>query len=253
MITKAYIHEYGNGKMEPEHLDVKTELEGRGIECELFTTKRLSRDQLTFNNSTLVVGDHPTIQTVFKRIGYSSSGDCYPKSLHSYLNREIWGSDLNKLLSSASNKEISNVFVKPKDRAKLFTGFVVNSSADLLTLELLPKQTKLYCSQVVDWTSEQRVFVNKSKIVGVKVYEGDHNSELDLTVVERAILDIENSSDRTNAYSLDFGILENGKSTLIEWNDGFAIGSYGLDKTIYTDFLISRWMEILEATFESGS
>lgn len=39
MILKAYIHEYGNNKIEAEHLDIKEILESRGIDCQLLQQK----------------------------------------------------------------------------------------------------------------------------------------------------------------------------------------------------------------------
>ncbi|WP_228409320.1 hypothetical protein, partial [Chryseobacterium sp. HMWF001] len=69
MITKAYIQEYGNGKTEPEFLEVKTVLESRGIDCEFFTIKRLQRNQIQINQETLIVGDHSTMLSVFRKMG----------------------------------------------------------------------------------------------------------------------------------------------------------------------------------------
>ena len=172
MITKAYIHEYGNGKLEPEHIAIKLTLESRGIACELFTTKRLSRNQLNINNSTIVVGDNPTIQTVLKKLGYNNYTDSYPSCLHSYLKRRVWETSVGELLRKSESIELSNIFIKPKNKAKLFTGFVVNSNQDLYGLNAISKQTALYCSTVVKWLAEYRIFVNKSKIVGVKHYQG---------------------------------------------------------------------------------
>ena len=48
------------------------------------------------------------------------------------------------------------------------------------------------------------------------------------------------------AYGIDFGILKNGDTALIEWNDGFALGAYELDKEVYTDLILSRWKEIMK-------
>lgn len=253
MITNAYIHEYGNGKLEPEHFDVKTVLESRGVNCELFTTKRLSRNQLTFNESTLVVGNHPIIETVFKRLKYINCTNSYPIVLRPYLKRNIWESSIRKILIQSHNKDSLNVFIKPKNRTKLFTGFVLKSNQDLFKLESIPKNTDLYCSTVVEWLSEYRVFINNSKIVGIKNYEGDTNLTLDMKEVESAISAFEQSEDRTSAYSLDFGILIDGSTALIEWNDGFALGSYGLDKEVYTDLILSRWNEILKNVFDHKS
>ncbi len=67
-----------------------------------------------------------------------------------------------------------------------------------------------------------------------------------MNMVKTAIKDFENSDERTDAYGIDFGILKSGETALVEWNDGYALGSYGLDKEIYTDLILSRWEEILQ-------
>ncbi|GAA5085971.1 ATP-grasp domain-containing protein [Chryseobacterium ginsengisoli] len=244
MITKAYIHEYGNCKIEPEHKDVKDVLESRGIECELFTSKRLQRNQLQLDMETLVIGDHTTILQVFKKLDINTFTSSYPESLKKYLKRNIWETTVRKLLKENSG-ESPNIFVKPKSKTKLFTGFVIQSNYDLFKLDALAKDTELSCSSVIEWLSEFRVFVNQSKIVGIKNYNGNENLVLDMKVVETAIQDFENSKERTDGYGIDFGILKNGETALVEWNDGFALGSYGLDKEIYTDLIVNRWKEIL--------
>lgn len=253
MILKAYIHEYGNGKIEPEHLDIKQTLETKGIECQLFTTKRLMRNQIVVDKQTLVVGDNPTMLTVFKRLGINWINDSYPESVRKYLNRNVWESSIRKLLLKSHGNDVVNVFVKPKSKAKLFTGFIINSSTDLCRLEGFAKDTDLYCSSVVNWISEYRVFVIKSKIVGVKNYDGDESLKLDMEVVKNAINDLEKSNQRTDAYGIDFGILDDGTTALIEWNDGFALGSYGLEKEIYTELILTRWNEILKNNTHNSS
>jgi len=245
MILRAYIHEYGHHQLEPEHADIKEVLEARGVECVLFTSKVLQRNQLQLNDQTLVVGDHPTMQSVFKRMGVNVANDCYPKSLKKYLNRTILETIVRKLQIKNQHTEISNMFIKPKSKAKLFTGFVLHSSEDLFQLDRLAKDTELYCSTVVEWISEYRVFVNRSRIVGIKHYLGDEQVKLNMATVENALTDFENSDQRTDAYGMDFGVLKNGETAFIEWNDGFALGSYGLDKEVYTDLILARWEEIV--------
>lgn len=249
MITKAYIHEYGNGKLEPEHSDVKEVLESRNIDCELFTLKRLHRNQLILDENTLVVADNPTIESVFKKIGYHKSHTSYPICLRKYLKRRIWETTLRKLLIESKSKDISNLFIKPKNKAKLFTGFVINSNDDLYQLDSISINTEVFCSSVVEWASEFRVFVSNAKIVGIKNYDGNPELTPNIDEIENAILDFEKSDESTNGYSLDFGVLTNGETALIEWNDGYALGSYGLEKETYTDLILNRWNEILEKRF----
>ena len=249
MITKAYIHEYGNGRLEPEHEEVKQVLVSRGIECHLFTSKRLHRNQLKLDAQTLVVGDNPTIQTVLKRLGVNYSLNSYPDSLRTYLKRSVWETSVRRLMMESHGGEFSPVFVKPSQKDKLFTGFVIESQYDLYKLSTLSKNTELYCSSVVEWLSEFRVFVNKGQIVGMKHYDGNPTHLPDKNEIEKAVADFENSSEKTNGYSLDFGVLGNGETALIEWNDGFSLGSYRLDKELYTELILARWEEILEEAF----
>jgi hypothetical protein len=252
MIKRAYIHEYGQGKMEPEQKDVLDVLKARGIPCELFTSKKLSRNQLVFDSETFVAGDNIVIPTVLKKIGFNYINDTYPKCLEKYLERKVWETTIRNLLFQADLQEIPQIFIKPKSKAKLFTGFIINSYHDLFKLDRYSKNTEIYCSTIVNWLSEYRVFVNGSKIVGIKLYYGDEKYILDMNTVEKAIIDFENSPEKTTAYGIDFGVLDNGKTAFIEWNDGFALGSYGLDKEIYTDLLIARWEEILRTAFAHG-
>ncbi|MDJ0366489.1 ATP-grasp domain-containing protein [Hymenobacter sp. H14-R3] len=246
MIKRAYIHEYGSNKVEPEHKGVMEVLEARGIRYEVFTAKRILRNQLVVDEDTFVVGDNAVIIPVLKKLGFICSNDSYPKSLEKYYGRHIWVTTIRDLVSQNSFKDVSGIFVKPKSKTKLFTGFVIKSEYDLFQLSVFSKNTDLYCSALVRWLSEYRVFVNNSEIVGVKLYAGNESLKLDMAVVEQAITEFEDSADRVSAYGIDFGVLDTGQTTLVEWNDGFALGSYGLDKEVYTDLLLTRWEEILQ-------
>jgi len=179
-------------------------------------------------------------------MGFNFINNSYPKSLKKYFGRQIWETTIQNILY----QENFGFFVKPKSKAKLFTGFIVNSYHDLIQLERFSKNTDLYCSTLVKWLSEYRVFVNNSKIVGVKIYAGEETLKLNMEIVEKAIKDFENSPERTASYGIDFGIVDNKQTKLIEWNDEFSLGSYGLDKEIYTDLLVTRWEEILKITSE---
>jgi hypothetical protein len=119
----------------------------------------------------------------FKRLGISSFTSSYPQSLRPYLNRTVWETTVKKLMMQNHGDSI-NIFVKPKSKIKLFTGFIINSQHDLLRLESFSKETALFCSSVVEWLSEFRVFVNQSEIVGIKNYSGNENLQLDMDMVK---------------------------------------------------------------------
>jgi hypothetical protein len=39
-------------------------------------------------------------------------------------------------------------------------------------------------------------------------------------------------------------VLATGKTAPIVWNDGYALGSYSLDKELYTEMIMNRWKQL---------
>jgi len=47
-----------------------------------------------------------------------------------------------------------------------------------------------------------------------------------------------------NAYCLDWGVLQDGRTVLVEMNEGYAFGHYGLNPISYARMLSARWFEM---------
>jgi hypothetical protein len=135
-------------------------------------------------------------------------------------------------------------FAKPQGRLKRFTGHVFGDASDLMYLEDASASTRVWCSEVVEWRSEYRVFVIRGRVVGVRHYSGDSSVPLDQQVVAETVRLLEQSGEARAAYGIDFGVLRDGSTALVELNDGFGLGSYGLDPGVYTDLTITRWCEL---------
>jgi hypothetical protein len=118
----------------------------------------------------------------------------------------------------------------------------VFNNNDLEEYHNLPLETKVFCSEPLNIISEYRCFVRYGKLLGCQRYNGG-NQELDINLIENAITDY---VDSPNAYVLDFGITDKGETILIEVNDGFSLGCYGLSPKKYALFLITRWCELLK-------
>jgi hypothetical protein len=99
----------------------------------------------------------------------------------------------------------------------------------------------VYKQDMVDIASEYRCFVHKGILKGIKHYSGDFTLFPDINLVNEIISSYDN---QPISYTIDIGILDNGKNILIEINDFFAIGSYGLDPKIYVRMLIDRFIEM---------
>lgn len=244
-ITKAFIEENGNGRMETEMRDVYEELSKRNIPTELFVAKRIHRRQLPLAKDTLVVAYVDTFLSTLKILNVEApSTNDYPIALQPFLYRRIWESTIAQLTDQIYEGSTS-VFAKPKNRKKRFTGRVFSHPNDLVYLEGASRRIPIFCSEVIEWLSEYRIFVMQGNIVGIQHYKGDSIIEINKDVVSKAVELLEQSSEKTSAYALDFGVSSGGETALVEWNDAFSIGSYGLDKAIYTDLLITRWNELI--------
>lgn len=138
------------------------------------------------------------------------------------------------------------VFVKPRpDSPKLFTGKVVDG-ATYGDLERLPADTLVQISSPwpADPVTEWRVFVYQGAAVGTRVYAGVEQ-ELDPDFRDRAVEDAMCSLRPLAAFSVDIALLENGQYVVVEYNDFWSLGSYGLDAVQYYRAARARFQQII--------
>lgn len=164
------------------------------------------------------------------------------KHLRDYLGRNVSETTYGEILHRFSHENPRPVFIKPLNEHKLFTGKVIYSYADLISLAGLPNETKILQSDVLNIVSEYRCFVNRRGLLGCKNYTGDFTKLPNFDMVYSAIKDY---NEQPISYSLDFGITDKGVTHLIEINDGFALGAYGLNPIYYCKFIRDRWHEII--------
>ena len=134
-------------------------------------------------------------------------------------------------------------FIKPYKHIKAFTGIVVNDvrEAKLFTQDF---KDSVSCQEIVEFESEYRVYIHKDRgILGVKHYLGDPYIVPDKSFVDE-IYQLSKSNLVQNSYTLDIGIDEKGNNYLIEINDGWSVGNYGLNPSDYFSFVKSRWLQI---------
>jgi hypothetical protein len=77
------------------------------------------------------------------------------------------------------------------------------------------------CSEVVEFESEWRCFVLEGRVLDVRRYKGTFRS------------------------SVDLGVLTDGRTAIVEVNDGYSLGAYGLAAAHYAQLLQARWREIV--------
>ncbi len=245
MIERAFIAQRAGGKLAHEEQLVATELEARGIPMDLYTLKKIHRRQLPLSPQTLVVGDMDCLYGAFKQLQIPiPEADSYPEPIRHHLHRRVWESNLGREKARFRQGSMRPTFIKPRGRQKRFTGFVFDSDYGFQRVYGISRREAVYCSEVVEWTSEYRVYVCNGEILSIDHYEGDPEARLDREVVEEAIASLEMAGRAFAGFGIDFGVLSSGETALVEMNDGFALGAYSIDGKNYTDLLLARWIEL---------
>lgn len=212
-----------------------------------FYKKHLMQGKLKIKKGDFIMGDIQVMLSAMKQLGIVYSYNDYPECLKPYLRREIWEStmgEVRKRLFDDLENEVElglNWFIKPKYRLKRFTGFVLETIDDLSKCAGVGNQTKLWCSEPVVFVSEYRCPVINGKVMGMYAAPGKDGTLPDIRVVEQMAKDFIGAP---SAYALDVGVLSSGETALIEVNDGFSLGRYGIPADVYTQLLQTRWEEL---------
>ena len=76
----------------------------------------------------------------------------------------------------------------------------------------------------------------------MRPYRGDWHYQYDPSVLDFAIKKYRSAPA---GYAMDFGVTEDGRTLLVEVNDGYALGCYGADPIQYAKLLSARWCELV--------
>lgn len=164
-----------------------------------------------------------------------------PTCLYPFCKRYVRKGIINDFVKS--NDLGLPVFVKPLELKKFSAGVLTKQkSIDTFFKDLDPTTPALW-SSYLDIISEYRGFVLERQLVGLKHYAGDFDILPSISEIRNAISAYK---DQPKAYTIDFGITNGEQTVLIECNDAWSIGSYGLDPIIYTNILLKRWFEIVK-------
>ncbi|MFE3027528.1 ATP-grasp domain-containing protein [Nocardia tengchongensis] len=253
MFTTAFLQYSGKGPMRHEETLLEAGLQRRGIPARYYTIKRIHRRQLPLGPDVFIAGDMDAMHGAMRQLGMPvPEPDDYPAGLADYLRRKVWTSTLGEVERAFDIGSIPATFVKPADRRKNFTGAVCYSERDIAAFGNISRRQRVWCSEVVKWLAEYRVYVIDHRVVEIDHYDGDPTIPLDPNVVEAAIAAYRRSGVAPSAYGIDFGVLANGETALVEANDGYALGAYAITADLYTVLIMRRWSELLASASPVG-
>lgn len=181
---------------------------------------------------------------ILKLMAIDTAFEDYPSELTAFYGRNIRKGVLGEIANIPENW---GQFVKPLLADKAFTGRVVNGTKDLIGIGL-PFDFPVWISEDVAFQAEWRVFVLNGEILDVRPYKGDyHHLKYDASLVDEAVAAWKASP---SAYVLDVGVTSDGRTLIVEVNDGYAVGNYGLMPISASRFLEARWQELTAPYFE---
>lgn len=261
-----YLQFNDRGKFEPEEQALANYF-GEGNYTG-FYKKHFLRDKFQITKNDFISGEIDVIFHAMKKLGIEYSYTDYPECLKPYLYRKVWEDELGNVKRELFEEGYlkNPIFIKPKDKLKRFTGFVLETIDDLSNCKNAGNQTKIWCSEPVTFVDEYRCyFLWDTSEVGIiddfrgeyKVKIGNHKGLVPTHTILETVRKVgyyltnpTNSflgekADFPNAFALDFGTLPNGHVALIEMNDAFSLGLYkGCSDNFYAECLIARWKEL---------
>ena len=220
-------------------------LDKLGIDTTPFTWPDLRDENVPLARDVVVVGGILTVRTALERLGRPAPENVdYPDALRPFFRREVRRATLGELRGKLWDDGLeSPLFVKPVTGHKDFDGHVVSRFRDLIRTAGFPSEMAVWLSEVTPFVSEHRCFVRRGSVVGVRHYAGD---PLVFPARSTVVDMVEAYEAAPVAYTLDVGVRRDGATALVEVNDGFSAGCYGLRPDLYAKFLVDRWCELAD-------
>ena len=196
-------------------------------------------ESLNLSAESIVVGHIGTVHKALKQLGLEPPLPIQPpEELIPYLKRNIWKSTLGEIRKL---QEVP-IFIKPLYGYKSFTGHVITEFKDLIRSAEFDNNFPILVQDAINFKSEWRVYVIGEEVKGIGHYNGNPIAFPDQTFIKEAI---DRFTSHPAAYGIDFGLTTENETVLIEINDGFSIGNYGLEDYHYARLLEARWDELV--------
>lgn len=241
-----YLQFNDKGRFEPEEQALANYFDSIKQVYKGFYKKHFLREKFQITKDDFISGDIDVMFHAMKRLGIEYSYNDYPESLKPYLHRKVWEDELGNIRREifAEGYLKNPIFIKPKDKLKRFTGFVLETVDDLANCKGAGNQTKVWCSEPVVFIDEFRCYFKRGTKPVIGCYRESFN-ESNRIKVQQFLNSLILGREFPGAFALDLGTLSTGEVALIEMNDAFSLGLYkGCSPDFYAKCLIERWNEL---------
>ncbi len=242
-MNNTFYFEVGNDDM-PITYNIQKAVDG--AEMLNYRTKPFNRVDLLSGkikpSSGIIVASIDGVRMLFGLHNIKVPSIDYPDFLfkNSLIDRTISISTINNFIGNYSEPK----FVKPKS-VKLFDGCVIRNESQFSYLNRFDGDTEIYVSDTMPKIlSEHRIYVHENRVVYGCSYSGDFRLSPDYDLADRIVE--AGKGEMPIAYTIDLAVCEDGVSRIIELNDFYSIGSYGMEACLYARMLEDRWDQIVE-------
>ena len=211
----------------------------RGEHVILFEARAF--EALPLTDGDIVVGGIRYAHRAMVRLGIPVPAlSSIPQSLSGLAGRRIWTSTMGDARRRV--QQGARIFVKPVPaRYKLFGGQLLERFGDLIATARIDDDEPVICADPVAFVSEYRGFILRGALVGLRHYKGDPLIFPDPGVIRTAL---RMHASAPAGYAMDFGVTDAGETCVVEINDGYSSGAYGLSPRRYAAVIAARWDEL---------
>jgi hypothetical protein len=215
--------------------------EDRGWEVRPFETI----DDVVLDAEQPVIGGLDNVVTAFDQLGVVLPDIDYPGALRPFLVAP--DARFETLGWARHARDQWPLFVKPTTGRKEFTGLVLRRTDDLLKITSQPDDLPVYVSAAVDFRDrvEWRAFLIDGTVRDIRPYSASPNGDAPTKTLIQSFAN--QWASIPAGCSIDVVNLGDNQSPdwrIVECNDGYSLGSYGLFRHTYTELLVKRWAQL---------
>lgn len=235
----------------PHSVNIANAMYGfRELGAEIIPYHKIDEIYDRVNREDIVLDYIDQCNSIFSKFDIEPSIPDYPKVMDKFLGRKVWKDTINSI-SRSEEKWSAGYFVKPI-RSKAFTGKIISSISDLVGCGNYSEDYDVLVSEPLDICAEWRCFILYDEIVDVRPYgllldrnRKSYKYHYDFKVLDSMLEAFISWEKRPTACSLDICVTKDGQTLLVEINDAYALGCYGLASIFYAKLISARWSELL--------
>lgn len=260
MIRSVLISQQQLGRLGREEALVANHAGTLGLPVLCASEKMMERGKAQLDDGTLVAGTVPFVLHAMRRLGIIAPvHEPHPEELTRWLHRRVWQRDRLRDVLYDLDQGGPQLFVKPALGWKKFTGFVVEFGDDQRFFGV-SKNIPVWVSEPLEFVSEWRAYVAYGKVLDVRFVDhgGDRAVAPNFDAIRQAVAQFAISGRAPAGFVIDFGVTNDGRTALIEVNDGFSFGAYdGMSAEVYWTVTAARWNELVgnrpRASYQSNT